>query len=90
MSVGVFVVTHNHGATLAAALEGLSQQGELVAKVVLVDNNSSDESLAVARSFAGKLPLVIVALSENTGFSHAANLALSQLDVPWVLSLNPD
>lgn len=90
MSVGVFVVTHNHEATLPAALEGLCQQGELVAKVVLVDNNSRDQSLAVAHGFADKLPLFVLALSENTGFSRAANLALAQLDVPWVLSLNPD
>ncbi|GBC79676.1 N-acetylglucosaminyl-diphospho-decaprenol L-rhamnosyltransferase [bacterium HR09] len=90
MSVGVFVVTHNHGATLAATLEGLSQQGQLVARVVLVDNNSSDESLAVARSFEGKLPLSVLPLPENTGFSRAANLALAQLETPWVLSLNPD
>lgn len=90
MSVGVFVITRNHGATLRATLEGLRQQGERVAQVVLVDNGSRDESVAVARSFEGQLPLAIVALSENTGFSHAANLALAQLHTPWVLSLNPD
>ncbi len=90
MSVGVFLVTHNHEATLPAVLEGLQKQGELVAKVVLVDNNSRDQSLAVARGFAEKLPLSILALGENTGFSRAANLALSHLDTPWVLSLNPD
>lgn len=90
MSVGVFVVTHNHEATLPAALEGLCQQGELVAKVVLVDNCSRDQSVAVARAFAHRLPLAILTLSENTGFSRAANLALAQLETPWVLSLNPD
>lgn len=90
MSVGVFVITHNHGATLAAALEGLCQQGELVAKVVLVDNHSKDQSLAVARGFEKRLPLSILALSENSGFSRAANLAITQLPTPWILSLNPD
>lgn len=90
MSVGVFLVTHNHETTLGATLEGVCQQGDLVGQVVLVDNSSRDQSLALAQSYTAKLPLTLVALSENTGFSRAANLALARLQTPWVLSLNPD
>lgn len=90
MRVGVFVVTHNHEVTVQATLEGLCQQGREVAKVVLVDNASRDRSVAVAHAFAHRLPLEVVPLGENAGFSRAANLALARLDTPWVLSLNPD
>ncbi|MCX7894430.1 MAG: glycosyltransferase family 2 protein [Thermoanaerobaculum sp.] len=90
MRVGVFLVTHNHATTLAAALEGLCQQGEWVEQVVLVDNRSADSTLYVAQAFLQRLPLHILPLEENKGFSGAANLALRHLSTPWVLSLNPD
>ncbi|MGC8917427.1 MAG: glycosyltransferase [Thermoanaerobaculum sp.] len=90
MSVGVFIVTHNHQQTLEATLQGLVAQGPVVSEVVVVDNASQDGSVSIARAFAGQLPLEVRANGENLGFSCAANLAISRLQTPWVLSLNPD
>lgn len=89
MHVGVFIVSHNHAPTLPAVLGSLVDQAP-VAKVVVVDNASRDESAEVVRSFSRQLPLQLVAAQENLGFSRAANLALRKLSTPWVLSLNPD
>jgi GT2 family glycosyltransferase len=89
VSVGVFIVTHNHASTLPAVLDSLRGQ-DFPARVVVVDNASQDGSAGLAQSFARALPLQVLALGENTGFSRGANLALQQLDTPWVLSLNPD
>lgn len=89
MSVGVFIVSHNHARTLPAVLGALLKQAA-VAKVVVVDNASRDGSAEVVRGFSRQLPLQLVAAQENLGFSRAANLALGELSTPWVLSLNPD
>jgi len=89
MTVGVFLVTYNHAATLPQALGSLVGQAYL-RQVVVVDNASCDGSADGAQVFAPKLPLEVIRLEENTGFAHGANLALRRLSTSWVLSLNPD
>ncbi len=89
MSWGAFIVTHNHASTLASSLASLMEQ-EGLQQVVVVDNASSDGSASLAATFAQRLPLTVLPVKENLGFSRAANLALRHLETPWVLSLNPD
>ncbi len=88
--VDVIVVVRNHAATLPACLHALAAQKLVPHRVVVVDNASADGSLAIARGFAGTLPLEVVARGENTGFAAAANQGLRLSSSPWVLSLNPD
>jgi GT2 family glycosyltransferase len=89
-AVDVVIVTHNHSATIAATLGGVVAQTHVPTRVVLVDNCSSDPSVAIARGFSAVLPLEVLAQSENLGFAAAANLALRRTDAPWVFALNPD
>jgi GT2 family glycosyltransferase len=88
--IDVFVVSHDHESTLAATMAGLAAQTLRPDRVVLVDNASTDGSLAAARAGAGALPLDVVANTENRGFAAAANQALRATAGGWVLALNPD
>lgn len=90
MRTDVVIVTRNHGATLAATLEGVTAQTVAPDRVVVVDNASTDGSAAVAASFADRLPLDVVRLDGNRGFAAAANEGFRRGSAPWVLSLNPD
>lgn len=59
----------------------------------LVDNGSTDNSVSVARSVAGKFPnasFTILPQHKNLGFGAANNLALEKTDAEFVLFLNPD
>ena len=73
--VSVVVPVRNGGRWLGqqlAALAGQTHDGDW--EVVVVDNGSTDDSAAVARSFASRLPsLRIVDASSRRGINHARN-----------------
>jgi len=86
----VVVVAFDHADTLAASLGAVAALDPPPAAVVVVDNASRDGSAAVARAFAGRLPLRVVQERGNTGFAAAFNRGVRMTRSPWVLSLNPD
>jgi len=90
VSVDVVIIVHNHAATLPATLTGLTAQSSPPARVVVVDNASTDGSASVARGVADRLPLEWIAATDNLGFAAAANRGIRRCDAPWLLSLNPD
>ena len=81
LSVGVVVVNWNGLADTTACLESLAAAAPGPARVVLVDNGSTDGSLeAIERWRAARaLPLSIRAAGSNRGFSAANNLGVADL-----------
>lgn len=55
-------------------------------RTMVVDNDSGDGSVAVARSHGAK----VVELDRNVGFSAAVNLVIPQVSTSYTLLLNPD
>jgi GT2 family glycosyltransferase len=90
VSVDVVIVVRNHAGTLPATLAGLAAQSVPPARVVVVDNASTDGSRDAVRRFADRLAIELIESSENIGFSAAANRAIRHGQAPWLLSLNPD
>lgn len=88
--VAVAVVTHNSGHDLAKSLDALTHLEPPIREVCLVDCASGDHSVAVARSFEGRLPLDVEALPDNRGFAGGMNLAVERTHASWILSLNAD
>ncbi len=87
--ISVVIVNWNGGRFLLRVLEALQGQSRRPARVVVVDNGSTDGSAEmVARAF----PAVRLRLSgENLGFAAANNLALrEEVETPWAALLNPD
>jgi glycosyltransferase involved in cell wall biosynthesis len=70
-SVCVVVPAHNAARYLADAVRSALAQTHPPAEVVVVDDGSTDATLAVARSFAG--PRVRVLTGPNGGRAHARN-----------------
>lgn len=56
------------------------------ARWLVVDNRSTDESIATARALGAE----VMALPANVGFSAANNRGLSEVDTPWTMFVNPD
>lgn len=77
----VFIATHNGAATLSRALASyvslLPPDGGW--KLVIIDDGSADDSAQIARSFAGRLPLVCMS-APHRGKNAALNTGLSELD----------
>jgi GT2 family glycosyltransferase len=92
-SLSVGIVTYNHAHVLARTLESILRElpAGLPSSVWVVDNRSSDESLAIARRFAaddGRLS--IIENRSNVGFSRANNQILRSVDSTFHIFCNPD
>ncbi|OYV96592.1 MAG: hypothetical protein B7Z68_05390 [Acidobacteria bacterium 21-70-11] len=88
--VAAFIVLHNHAHTLRATVAALAAQTVPPDRIVVLDNASSDNSLALAHDLTRALPAEVVGWQENRGFAAAANEAIRRTTAPWVLALNPD
>ncbi len=86
----VVMVTHDHRATLAAALAAVGRLRPGPSRVVVVDSGSADGSARLARDRSDRLPLRVVELGRNVGFAAGFNRGLEACEARWVLSLNPD
>jgi glycosyltransferase involved in cell wall biosynthesis len=79
MKFSLALCTYNRASLLAKALESLAacERPPLDWELLLIDNNSGDNTAAVARSFAVRLPLRYV-FEPTQGLSAARNRALRE------------
>jgi GT2 family glycosyltransferase len=90
VKVDIVIVNWNSANLLSDCLSSIAKFGEgLVDRVIVVDNASTDGSLAAAE--LGCFPkLELVRNCENTGFARACNLGASRASSEYLLFLNPD
>ena len=87
--VEVIIVNFNTRVELAACLVSLDEaMPRCVAKIVVVDNASTDGSAAMVRSRWKDVQ--VIELDRNIGFGPANNVALRQCREPLALLLNSD
>jgi GT2 family glycosyltransferase len=82
--VGIAIVTFNSERCIGACLDAALVTG---AEVVVVDNGSTDRTIAEVRE---RPAARIVENGFNAGFAGGVNQAVRALDSPLVLLLNPD
>ena len=87
-TIAVTLVTFDSADFLARCLDALAAQTAPPSEVVVVDNASRDDSLAIAR----RHPVVsrVIANTANVGFAAGQNQAIAASAGEWVLTLNPD
>lgn len=87
-AAGVVIVNWNSGPLLARCLDALGRQTAPPARILVVDNASSDGSERAAEGRAG---VELLRMAENLGFAEANNIGVERLaDCDWVALLNPD
>lgn len=86
--VTVVVVNYNSGQWLMRSLTALALQTHRPAKVFVVDNNSTDDSMMGLKERFYEFEYIL--LDENIGFAAANNLAIARCATPLVALLNPD
>jgi len=82
------VLNWNGHAYLAACLAALLAQEYPIERIVVVDNGSTDDSLAFLRQRFPDVPVLVN--GGNVGFAAGNNLALRNLTSDAALLLNPD
>src|SRR6201999_10004 len=93
--LSIIVVNWNAGELLRRSVESVvASPPSLAYEVVVVDNASSDESLAALRACDAASALGerlrVLENTDNRGFGRANNQAFALTDSPLVLLLNPD
>jgi GT2 family glycosyltransferase len=75
-SVSVVIPVRNGATTIAAQLEALADQASDCHEIVVLDNGSTDDTLAVVVGFHGLIPnLRVVDAGEQRGMANLRNLA---------------
>ncbi|MFC1852352.1 glycosyltransferase family 2 protein [candidate division CSSED10-310 bacterium] len=87
-SIAVLVLNYNGCHFLRHCFLSLQKQTYPLQHVYLVDNNSSDGSVAYTRKHFPEV--VIISLERNYGFAEAYNRAVAQVEEPFVVFLNND
>jgi len=86
MTVAAIIPNWNGAARLKQLLELLAQQSHPIDRVIVVDNGSADDSVAIAKNAGAS----VIELGTNTGFSHAVNRGVESADAEWIAVLNND
>jgi GT2 family glycosyltransferase len=80
----VIVVTYNSAATIASCLNSIPRDCE----VLVVDQSSSDDSVAIARSV--RRDATVISAGGNRGFGSGCNLGAANAHSDVLIFLNPD
>ena len=73
MKASVIIPNLNGAGWLRDSIESIWAQTEQDFELIVIDNGSTDESLAIARSYIGRARYTLIENDRNTGFSHAVN-----------------
>jgi len=85
-SVAIIIPNWNGSALLGKLLGELPSQSYPIDRIIIVDNGSSDDSVALGK----RAGAAVIELKANTGFSHAVNLGIQSADTEWIAILNND
>jgi len=86
-SVSVIIPCYNKGSVLRETLDSALAQTYAPCEVIVVDDGSTDDSAAVAASYA---PHVTLVRQENRGESVARNRAIDMASGDWIALLDAD
>lgn len=85
----IVIVNYNAGMMLAHVMSALSEQTFKNFEVIVIDNNSRDDSWRAVENLS--FPCTLIRLNDNIGFAAANNLAIKKyVSGEWVFLLNPD
>ena len=86
--VSITIVTYNSGRFIKRCLQSVLAQGYRYKEVVVIDNASTDGTVAILEQFEDRCRVVFN--DKNVGFAAAQNQAINLARGEWVLALNPD
>lgn len=87
--ISVIIVTYNSEKTIASCIKSLKNIKGVETEIVVVDNNSQDQTIEELRTLDLK-SLKIIKKEKNLGFSKANNLGFRESSGDIIFFLNPD
>ena len=90
MKATIVIPNLNGAGWLRDSIESIWAQTEQDFELIVVDNASTDESLAIARSYVGRERYTLIENDHNTGFSAAVNQGIRAAKGEYVVMFNND
>ena len=90
MKVSVIIPCYNAGRYLGECLESVLAQDERDWEAIVIDDGSTDDTLAIAGAYAQRDARIRVYHQENRGVSAARNLGLIKAQGEWVTFVDGD
>lgn len=89
--VSIVIAAHNAAEYLAEQLEALCEQSCMLEwEVVVVDNNSTDRTAAVAQSFRDRLNIKVVGATSGRGAGYARNVGVAATQGSLLIFIDAD
>ncbi|MDF2635465.1 MAG: hypothetical protein K0R78_2339 [Pelosinus sp.] len=90
INVLISIVTYNNASIIKETIESIiSHTNRISYRIVIFDNNSTDETLKVIRSIQSP-DISIIASNVNHGFGYGHNQVIKQYQAKYYLIYNPD
>lgn len=89
-AVTVLIPARNAAATLAETLDTLVVQTWRDFEVLIVNDDSSDNTAAIALSYRPRLAIEVLTLAQNAGVAGALNQGLAQIQTPYIARIDAD
>lgn len=87
MNISAVVISYNSEKFLAKNLDSLTAQTVKFSRIIVVDNNSSDNSLKLIKNYPG---VQAIALDYNSGYAAGANIGIEKCSSDLTLVANAD
>lgn len=88
IDISILIVNYNTAELVKKCIESLLSQQNIHFEIIVIDNNSQDNSVAILQQFIPRITLV--ANSDNKGFGKANNQAFALCQGRIIFMLNPD
>jgi GT2 family glycosyltransferase len=88
--VSIIICLWNSASVIETCLESCAVQTYPRFEVIAVDNNSPDNSAELAEAYSHRLPIRVIRLSANQGYTGGCNAGLNASSGEFALLLNSD
>ena len=87
MDISVVIINYNAANFLRGNINSLINQTVKFKEIIIIDNNSSDDSKKIINQFQG---IKKILLNQNTGYARGANIGISECRSDLILIANTD
>ena len=88
--LSIIICTHNRSKLLMECVNSLIKQNTENVEIIIIDNNSSDETAKISQEYTINYPNIRYALETKVGLSHARNRGIQEAKSDWLLYLDDD
>lgn len=86
----LYLITNNEEELVSHCLDSYCSLVDIVQKCVILDNNSTDDTLDIVNSYKTKLPITLLHHRENSHHGIMRTKCLAECKAPWIFYLDSD